>query len=490
MSGDTGRKGGEGSIFGSAIADFAMVCTKAAMDGAGSRISPDAQAERQVVMQTLLLWCRAADNRAISISVLAKPTKALWAMSLDPAGARQLGEFDAIACFVHTIATYIDGGLTSEEPLDGSPRFIENMVGCLCNLACVDGLRFEFVELRVVPLLLKLCTLHHNSDSMIKAATSAMWVLLLDPENMAQFIGSHGVDMLIKICSVKQKADTMQACAGIFRVIAMGNSSDRATLVKAGGIDAMFRMLQDHVDAKASTGKVAPDVFMQLLGAITCIAEDVMISPGSFTKSWLQLIVRFVMPLPPQTGKADTTNSRSSRSPKKGSPSKAAKQRYFSEDVIAAASVAYSAMVMFTPTLLDDTVSVGLLGHLIRQMSINNRPRTIAAVLRACEVLITDHEQAMAEFLQKGGLEVALEVISRPDLDDSLLEGLELLQCVAAATPDIVQRAKSQHYDLEGMVRHRAAHQKDQVQQAVQQLLVTILKTDITTRMSLPKLTA
>ena len=36
MSGDTGRKGGEGSIFGSAIADFAMVCTKAAMDGAGS----------------------------------------------------------------------------------------------------------------------------------------------------------------------------------------------------------------------------------------------------------------------------------------------------------------------------------------------------------------------------------------------------------------------------------------------------------------------
>lgn len=92
------------------------------------RISPDAQAERQVVMQTLLLWCRAADNRAISISVLAKPTKALWAMSLDPAGARQLGEFDAIACFVHTIATYIDGGLTSEEPLDGSPRFIENMV--------------------------------------------------------------------------------------------------------------------------------------------------------------------------------------------------------------------------------------------------------------------------------------------------------------------------------------------------------------------------
>ena len=43
---------------------------------------------------------------------------------------------------------------------------------------------------------------------------------------------------------------------------------------------------------------------------------------------------------------------------------------------------------------------------------------------------------------------------------------------MAAATPDIVQRAKSQHYDLEGMVRHRAAHQKDQVQQAVQQLLV------------------
>jgi len=37
-------------------------------------------------------------------------------------------------------------------------------------------------------------------------------MLLLDPENMAQFIGSHGVDMLIKICSVKQKADTMQVC--------------------------------------------------------------------------------------------------------------------------------------------------------------------------------------------------------------------------------------------------------------------------------------
>ena len=39
-------------------------------------------------------------------------------------------------------------------------------------------------------------------------------------------------------------------------------------------------------------------------------------------------------------------------------------------------------------------------------MSINNRPRTIAAVLRACELMITDHEHAMAEFLQKGGLEV------------------------------------------------------------------------------------
>ena len=80
-------------------------------------------------MQTLLLWCRAAaDDRAISITVLAKPTKALWAMSLDPAGARQLGECDALPSFVQTITAYIEGALT-DEPLDGSPRFIENMVG-------------------------------------------------------------------------------------------------------------------------------------------------------------------------------------------------------------------------------------------------------------------------------------------------------------------------------------------------------------------------
>ena len=68
--------------------------------------------------------------------------------------------------------------------------------------------------------------------------------------------------------------------------------------------------------------------------------------------------------------------------------------------------------------------------------------------------------------------QVALELISRPDLDDSLLEGLELLQCVATATPDIVQRAKALHYDLEGMIKHRTTHQNDQIQQAVQQLLV------------------
>lgn len=36
MSGDTSRKGGENSIFGPAIAEFATVCTKAALDGAGS----------------------------------------------------------------------------------------------------------------------------------------------------------------------------------------------------------------------------------------------------------------------------------------------------------------------------------------------------------------------------------------------------------------------------------------------------------------------
>ena len=67
-------------------------------------------------------------DRTISITVLAKPTKALWAMSLDPVGAQQLGECDALSCFVHTITTYIEGALT-DESLDGSPRFIENMVG-------------------------------------------------------------------------------------------------------------------------------------------------------------------------------------------------------------------------------------------------------------------------------------------------------------------------------------------------------------------------
>jgi len=45
-------------------------------------------------------------------------------------------------------------------------------VGCLCNLACIDELRVGFVTRRVVPLLLELCTLYHDSDSMIKAATS------------------------------------------------------------------------------------------------------------------------------------------------------------------------------------------------------------------------------------------------------------------------------------------------------------------------------
>merc|ERR1711971_423006 len=110
----------------------------------------------------------------------------------------------------------------------------------------------------VVPLLLKLCTLYRDSDSMIKAATSALWVLLLDPKNMAQFIESGGIDTMIKICDTKfnQRADTLQACAGILRIIAMGNPGDRAALVEAGGINVIFRMLQDHVDAKVVAGKV------------------------------------------------------------------------------------------------------------------------------------------------------------------------------------------------------------------------------------------
>ena len=70
----------------------------------------------------------------------------------------------------------------------------------------------------------------------------------------------------------------------------------------APGPASQSGMLQDHADAKAAVGKVATDVFTQLLGATACIAEDVMISPGSFTKAWTQLIVRFVMPLPVSLG--------------------------------------------------------------------------------------------------------------------------------------------------------------------------------------------
>jgi len=44
----------------------------------------------------------------------------------------------------------------------------------------------------------------------------ALWVLLLDPENMAQFIESRGVDTMIKICKIKFKHrdDTLQVGAG------------------------------------------------------------------------------------------------------------------------------------------------------------------------------------------------------------------------------------------------------------------------------------
>ena len=42
-------------------------------------------------------------------------------------------------------------------------------------------------------------------------------MLLLDPENMAQFIESGGIDTMIKICDIKfkQRADTLQVGARV-----------------------------------------------------------------------------------------------------------------------------------------------------------------------------------------------------------------------------------------------------------------------------------
>ena len=84
----------------------------------------------------------------------------------------------------HTVADHIDSSpavanacVTNAHPRP--PRHHRGVwqVGCLCNLACIDGFRADFVTLQVVPLLLKLCTLYRDSDSMIKAATSVRCIM-------------------------------------------------------------------------------------------------------------------------------------------------------------------------------------------------------------------------------------------------------------------------------------------------------------------------
>eukprot|EP00040_Diaphanoeca_grandis_P025476 m.141176 g.141176 ORF g.141176 m.141176 type:complete len:493 (-) comp30166_c0_seq1:705-2183(-) len=473
------------SSMSDAFGVFASACAKSISTVNNSQVHIDGNATRnlkparadtvnsdqhcKVAIKTMLMWC---DELADDHLALVKPTKALWSMSLSPRNCRWMIEAGAIDVIKTAIENQINTAKKTKQDNKNEllplMRHVENLVACLCNLACVDKFRKEIASIGFVSLLLKICDIHLKSDSqMLKHATSAIWVLLLQGDNVQQFVENNGVQIITRICllSRKQKNDTLVAAVGSLRIVAMSDYLEH--LVNDATLEAILTLTMDQImvsDAAADKSDKPPDLFLHCLGTIKCIAEDEHLSPGLFDPRWVSTLLQALRPRKPaKTASPDKkTSTQRQRVPK-----------FFSEQVVEMCANVLHMIVLLTPDLRDEAVAQGCLPLLVNHITISTGTTATVAMLQLTEAIVDEHTQALQGFLRCGGLEAILDSLSHVSGTKFgvLPEIIQLLRCVVAGVDDVVSKAKEHHYDLVGMLQHRSALCEGETRERVSDLI-------------------